>query len=192
MVEEDAIAGVEVVGFAVVHDRPVGEDLGAGIGASGPERRGLLLGNFLHQSKHLAGTGLVKAWLNAYVPDGFQQADAAGASDIRRVFSRIKAHADMALGGKIIHFVWLHLGNQPDQAAAVGQVPVVQVQMIKGKVGASLDSIQTRAVSAALAANDAVNFVAFPEEQLGQIRTVLTADASDESAFRHEYGREAG
>src|SRR5277367_898475 len=37
VVEEDAVAGMEVVAFAVIDGGPVGEDLGDGIGAAGPE-----------------------------------------------------------------------------------------------------------------------------------------------------------
>ena len=47
VVEEDAVAAKDVVGFAVVDGLPVGEEFTAGVGATGVERGGFGLGDFL-------------------------------------------------------------------------------------------------------------------------------------------------
>ena len=185
VVEENAVARVQLVGLPVIHHGPVGEHLGAGVGTAGPERRGLFLGHLLHQAKHLRGASLVKARLDAHVPDGLKQPDAARAGDVRSVFRRVKAHPDVALGGQIVNLVRLNLGHQPHQPATITQIPVVQVQPVQGQIRAPLHRIQPGPIGAALPANDAVNFVSFFEQQFGEIRTILTADAGDECLFGH-------
>ncbi len=50
VIEKDAVAGIDAVGFTVIHGDPVGIKLGYGIGAAGIERRSLLLRSFLHQA----------------------------------------------------------------------------------------------------------------------------------------------
>ena len=61
VVEQDAVAGVEAVGFAVVDGDPVGVDLGGAVGAARVEGRGFRLGDFPDLAVHLAGGGLVEA-----------------------------------------------------------------------------------------------------------------------------------
>jgi hypothetical protein len=50
---------------------------------------------------------------------------------------------------------------------------------------AVLQVVDAAAVHARRAPDDAVHLVAFPEKELGEIRTVLTRDARDERRFRH-------
>jgi len=61
VVEQDAVAGMHPVGFAVVDGDPVAIDLGGGVRAARVEGRGFLLGNFLDLAEHFAGGGLVEA-----------------------------------------------------------------------------------------------------------------------------------
>ena len=74
MVEEDAVAGVEPVGLAVVHCDPVAVELGHGVGTARIERCSFLLRDLLHQSVQLTGAGLVDAGLllEAKQAHGFQ------------------------------------------------------------------------------------------------------------------------
>ena len=62
VVEEDAVAGEEAVGFAVLDGHLVGEDLGHGVGAARVERGGFALRHFLDLAVHLGDAGLVEAW----------------------------------------------------------------------------------------------------------------------------------
>ena len=71
VVEEDAVAGMEVVALAVVDGQPVGVDLRAPVGRTRPERRALGLRHLLHLAEHLRGRGLVVAdLLDAGPPRG--------------------------------------------------------------------------------------------------------------------------
>ena len=53
VVEENPVAGIHAVGFAVVHRDPVGVELGDCIRGTRVERRGFLLRNLLNQAIEL-------------------------------------------------------------------------------------------------------------------------------------------
>src|SRR6202158_2227311 len=74
MIEQDAVRGIDAVGFAVVYRDPVAVKLGDAIGGARIERRGFLLRNFLGQSVQLGGGRLVEPCLlfHAENPDRFQ------------------------------------------------------------------------------------------------------------------------
>src|SRR5680860_1464665 len=81
-VEEDAVGGVQTVGFPVVHADPVGVELGRAVGGAGVEGGGLLLRCLLHLSKHLAGGGLVETGLLLQPQDAYGLQEAQGAQGI--------------------------------------------------------------------------------------------------------------
>src|SRR3989475_2458727 len=59
VIEQDSIRDEQIMGFAIVHTRPVRVDLRHSIGTTGMERRLLVLGLAVHASEHFAGRGLV-------------------------------------------------------------------------------------------------------------------------------------
>src|ERR1700683_1050904 len=63
MVKEDAAAGVQPIGLAIVHRDPVSVELGGCIGRSRVERGGLPLRRLLPLAKHFRGRCLVEARL---------------------------------------------------------------------------------------------------------------------------------
>ncbi len=130
VVEQDAVTGIHAVGLAVVDRNPVGVELGHGVGAARVKRRGFFLGRFLHQAVEFAGRGLVKAGflLQPQDADGFQNAQGAHAIYICCVFGAFKADRHVALGAKVVDFVWLRFLNDAGQVAAVAQVAVVQLE----------------------------------------------------------------
>jgi hypothetical protein len=128
VVEQDAVAGVDAVGLAVVDGDPVGVELGDGVGAARVEGGGFLLRDFLHQAVEFGGAGLVEAGLlfQAEDADGFEHAQGADAVGVGGVFGLFEADGDVALRGEVVDFVGLHLLDDADQAGRVGQVAVVQ------------------------------------------------------------------
>ena len=61
MIEQDAVAGIHAVGFAVVDADPIGVHLGHGVGTARVKGCCFFLRCFLHQAIKLAGAGLVEA-----------------------------------------------------------------------------------------------------------------------------------
>ena len=70
VVEQDAGAGVQPIGLAVVDRDPMAVHLGDAVRGTGVQRRVLGLGHFLHLAEHLAGRCLVEADLRIDQTDG--------------------------------------------------------------------------------------------------------------------------
>ena len=87
MVEEDAVAGEQAVGLAVLDRHLVGEDLGHGVGAARVEGGGFALGRLLDLAVHLGAAGLVEARVPVGVAERFEQAQVAHGRRTSAVYS---------------------------------------------------------------------------------------------------------
>ena len=194
MVEQDAVAGVHAVGFAVVDRDPVGVELGHGVGAARVKRRGFFLRGFLHQAVKFGGAGLVEAGFLLQPEDanGFQNAQCAHAVDVGGVFGALKADRHMGLSAEVVDFVWLRFLNDAGQVAAVAQVAVVQLEAGVVHMQVLVEVVYALSVERTGPAFDTVDCVAFVQQEFGQVRTVLAGDASDECGFGGGYGANSG
>ena len=185
MVEENAVAGVDAVGFAVVDRDPVGVHLGYGIGAARVERRCFLLRRLLHQTVEFTGTGLVKAGLLLHLQDADRLQDAKGSHRIHIgcVFRTLEANRHVRLGTEVVDLVGLGFLDDTNQVAGVRQVAVVQPEIGVCYVRVLVDVVDTLGVEGTGAALDAVHEVAFFQQQLRQVTSVLAGDAGDEGDF---------
>jgi hypothetical protein len=91
----------------------------------------------------------------------------------------------MTLSRKVIDLIGLDLVDETDQSAAVSEVAVVEDQFIEWEILAGLDSVQPGSDRAALPTDNSVDLVTLFEQELDQIRTVLTTDAGDECFLGH-------
>ena len=91
----------------------------------------------------------------------------------------------MALGGQIIHFVRLNLLYQTDHVRRVGDVAVVHVYPPIPAARALKEVLYTARVGGAGPAPEAVYFVSLLEQELRQIRPVLTRNAGNQRSFTH-------
>ena len=82
----------------------------------------------------------------------------------------------MALRAEVVDLVRFDRVDQVDQADAVGEVAVVQVQV------GGVDVVDPPPVDGGRAADQAVDLVPLPEQELGQVRPVLAGDTGDEGA----------
>ena len=185
MVEQDAVAGINAIGFAVVDRDPVGVHLGHRIRTSGVERGGFLLRSFLHQTVEFGRRGLVETGLLLQFQDadGLQNAQTTQGINVRRVFGALKADRHMGLGAQVVDFIGLRFLNDANQVAGVGEVAVVQFEIGIIYVRVLVDVIHPLRVERAGAALDAVHDVAFFQQKFGQVRAVLARDAGDERGF---------
>jgi hypothetical protein len=190
MVEQDAVASIHAIGFAVVDRDPVGIELGHRIGAAGVKGGGFLLRCFLHQAIQFAGTGLVKAGflLQPQDANGFQNAQGTNAVHVGGVFGAFKAHGHVAHGGQVIDLVGLRFFDDADQIAGVAQVAVVQLEVGVGHMGVLVDVVHALGVEAAGTALDTMDDVAFFEQEFSEVGAVLACDAGDECDFLGGHG----
>jgi len=192
VIEEDAVAGIHAVGLAVVDGDPVGVELGDAVGTAGIEGGGFLLGDFLDEAVELGGGGLVNAGFvgEPEDADGLENAEGAEGVGIGGVFGRLEAHLHMALGTEVVDLIGLHLLDDADQVAAVGEIAVVEdepwgVASGGALVGILVEVIDACGVEAAGAALDAMHHIVLLEQQLGQVGAVLAGDAGDDCGFGH-------
>ena len=91
----------------------------------------------------------------------------------------------MALRREVVDFVRAHLLNHPDQCRRIGHVAMVKGQFPAGFVRVFVEMIDAVGVEQRRTALDAVHRVAFFDQKLGQISTVLTGNAGDQCCFFH-------
>ena len=133
MVEQDTVAGVHSVRFAVVDADPVRVELGAAVGGSGVERRGLALRGLDDLAVEFRGGGLVEAdvFLQAAGSDGVEETQGAKAIDIASVLCHLEGDLDVGLGSEVVYFGGLDLGDDIDEVGAVAEVAVVQLELVR-------------------------------------------------------------
>ena len=185
MVEQDAVAGVDAVGFAVVDRDPVGVELGGGVGGAWVEGGGFLLRDFLHQTKQFGGGSLIETGF-LFQPadaDGFEQTQGAKRVAVGGVFRAFKRNGYVALGAEVVDFVGLHLLDDADQAGGIGQVAVVEDEIAVIGVRILVDVVNALGVEGGCPTFDAVDFVALCQQKFGEVGTVLAGDASDKCFF---------
>ena len=141
------------------------------------ERRILVLGNLLHFPVQFRGRCLVDParTRKPALAHGLQDAEDAGSIDIRRIFRRVEAHLHVALRREVVDFVRAHLADDLDEAHGVAHVGVMQVES-----GLALQVRDPFAEIHRTAADDAVHVVTFFQEELGEVRTVLTRHPRNE------------
>src|SRR5215813_8967336 len=105
VIEQDAVAGMEAIAFAVIYRGPVGKNLGYTIRTARPERRLFRLRDLLRFAVHLAARGLVKTGADSCFANGFQNANRSDAGDVGGVFGNIETDPDVALRAEMINFI---------------------------------------------------------------------------------------
>jgi len=80
--------------------------------------------------------------------------------------------------------VWGDPIEQLHEVGGVRDVSVVQKKPHSVDVRIAVEVIDTTRIERACSANDTVDFVAFVEEQLREVRAVLTGDSSDKHFFQ--------
>src|SRR5205823_5469823 len=128
VIEQNAVAGVEAIAFAVIYRCPVGENLGHTVGTARPEGGLFRLRDFLRLAIHLAARGLVKARSNSGFANGFQNADRSHTGDVGGVFRNIETDTDVALRTEMINFIRYQIVEQLYQINRIGQIAVMQEQ----------------------------------------------------------------
>src|SRR5665213_56978 len=130
VVEQDAIARIQTICFAIIDRDPIRVHLGGAVRRARIERGSLPLRDFLDLAEHFRGGGLIKAGRvaqpqNADCLEHTQRPEGIG---ICRVFGCFERHADVALRREVVDLVRLDLLDNADQVAGVGQITVVEVQ----------------------------------------------------------------
>ena len=98
---------------------------------------------------------------------------------------RIEADPHMALRGQIVNLRRLHLAQQAAQPARVAQIAVMEEQPRLVGVRIGINLVEPAGVERARPADDAMHLVAFGQQQLRQIGTILSGNPRDKRALNH-------
>ena len=185
MVEQDPVAGIHPITFAVIHRDPIGIELRDAIGAARVERRVLLLRCLLHQAEELTGACLIDPGLlrEAQNPHCLQYSQRAQSVAVGGVFRTLKTHSHMALGTEVIDLIGLHLLNDPDQVGAIGEVAVVENQAGISFMRVLVEVINSTGIETARAALESMHLVTLLQQQLRQVAAVLPGDTGNQGGF---------
>jgi len=146
------------------------------------ERRLLALWHLAHLAEHLARRRLVEAAAQIALADRVEEAKSADGHDICRVLGDVEADANVALRAEVVDLVGLDRAHQLVEHGAVPEIAVEELDL-------AVEMIDARAVERARTAHHAVHVVALLEQDLGEIRSVLTGDAGDERLALHQRTR---
>jgi hypothetical protein len=117
MIEQNAVAGKNAIGLAIVHHDPVSIQFGAGIWRPWIKRGFFGLRNVLNQSIQFRCRGLVEAdlFLQPQQANTLEQTHGAQCIHIRRILRGFKRNLDAALGGKVVDLIRLDLLDHRDE-----------------------------------------------------------------------------
>jgi hypothetical protein len=96
----------------------------------------------------------------------------------------------MRLSAEIVDFIGLELVEQLYHLHGIGEVAVVEMELHAVNVRVAVKVIDPARIEGRGPANHPVNFVAFGQQELGEIGTVLTGDTGDEGFFHEARERE--
>ena len=166
MIKENAVAGENIVGLAVIYRNPVGVEFRHRVGASRIKRGGLRLRRLLDQTIEFGSACLIefRPAIQFQGPHGFKKAQRPQRIAVGRVFRLFEADGNMRLCGKIVDFRRRHLFHDVDQAGRVGHVAVMEDELSVGRVVAEKEMIDTPGVEAGRAPLNTVDLIPLAEE----------------------------
>lgn len=146
---------------------------------------GLRLRNFLYLAVELRRGCLVEARFLAQPekPDGLKQAQGTEGIRVSRIFRCFKGYLNVALRGEVIDLVRLRFLHDADEVGRIRHVAIVQMQLHITVVRVLIEMIDPSCVERRRPSLDAVNRIAFLEQQFCEIGAVLASNPGDESCF---------
>ncbi len=103
------------------------------------------------------------------VADGFEEAESAHANSVGGVDRHVEGDADMGLCAEVVDLVWFDIVHDLVDVVGVAEVSVVEFEFGAVDVRVLVDFIESFGVEGGGAADHAVDFVAFGEEELGEV-----------------------
>ncbi len=155
---------------------PVSVCFGCAVRTARIEWSGFSLWRFEYTAKHLRTASLIELTDQTAIPNCFQYSYGTKSGDITCVFRQVKTHAHMTLRSKVINFVGFNPIDQPGEVAAVNHVS----KMESRRLLLPEQRIERAGIKSGRAPDQAMHFIAFAQEQLGKIGSVLPGDPRNE------------
>src|SRR5437588_735776 len=193
MVEQDPIAGEQLVPISIRCDHPVCIHLGYRIRAPWVERGLLVLGG-RSASEHLTARCLIEPRVDAAPAQRFKDTRCPQPRHISCVLRHIEAHLDMALRAKVVNFIRSHVIDQAHQLFKVCKITIVSHQPPVGLMRILIHVVNPLRIKRRCSPNETMNLVALRQQQLREVRAILTGQTGDDGALhsselRHDRSR---
>ncbi|MCY1422674.1 hypothetical protein D9M71_383660 [compost metagenome] len=91
----------------------------------------------------------------------------------------------MGLCSEVVHLIRLHFLDDASEIGGIGQVAVVQDEILVVDMRILVDVVHTLGVEGGSAALDAVDFVALFQQEFCEVGAVLAGDTGNKSFFGH-------
>jgi len=117
------------------------------------------------------------------VTNDFKKPKGSHRGELASRFRDIEAEADVALSGQMVNFMGDKLYQQPPNRRDVIEIRVMEKQRLVVDGGVAGEMIDAAAGGLAAATNQAMHDVPLLQQELGQVRTVLTGNAGDQRGF---------
>ena len=183
VIEKNAVCRKQSVALAIVFRNPVRIHFCDAVRRARIKRRRFFLGNFRDLAEHFGRRRLVKTRLDAGFSNRVQHPQGAKRVHVARIFWYVKGDTHMRLRAEIVNLIWLCFLEYPIERASIGEVPVMEFQLRVRFVWILIQVLNAFRIKRGASADDAVDFVSFFEQELGQIRPVLPRDAGDKRFF---------
>ena len=158
VVEQDTVAGEELMAFAINARHPVGINLCYSVGAARLKRSGFALRG-RRGAKHFRARSLVKSSFAAAAANRLKKACGSRASNIAGVFRHIETDTHVALRSEMVNLVGSVTIDQIQEPLAAGEVPVMKEELGSRLIGIFVDVVNSLSMKSAGATDNAVYFV---------------------------------
>ena len=185
MIKQNPVRGMQPVALPVIHRDPVRVHLRRRIRTARIKWSRLLLRHFLHQPIHLRARSLIKSRLRCHLPHRIEQPNRPQPCHIPRELRNIKTHPHMTLGRQIINLVRLSLPQNLDHRTRIAQIPEMQKDLCPLLVSIPINRIEPLGIKARRATNNSMHLIPLLQQQLCQIRAILTRNTRDQCLLRH-------
>lgn len=116
--------------------------------------------------------------------DGFEEAQRASGDNVGGVIRDLERNSDMGLSSKVVNLVGIDSINPTAKRRGVGEVRIMELHAgFMGIVGIDVEMVDPLGIEIGRSAYEAVDFVAFVEEEFSEVGTILTSNTSDEGYF---------
>src|SRR5579871_1666224 len=179
MVEQYARYRKEIVALAIVDRDEVTVDFSDAVGAARVEGGRLRLRGLADLAEHLGGGSLVEADLRVDEPDCLHHPRHPQPRELARQDRLVPARGHERLRGQIVDLVRRGVADRFDERILVQQVCLRQRDALL-KMSDTLEALRTGA------AHHSHHTIALLQQQLGQVRAVLSGDAGDQRGLHNE------
>jgi hypothetical protein len=133
----------------------------------------------IRNAEELRGCSVEKPGRRLQITADFKQRKCGDGSLSDSGFGDIKAQSDVRLASEVIEFVWFDPGEDAAERCLVMQIGVVELQWL-AFLAKMLDPITVELTGAS---HEAVDPIAFFQEELRKVGAILAGDSGNEGGF---------